>query len=43
MSIFAYILGFFGIPYVAMEMNVDPQWILLYLSICCAGVMASEK
>lgn len=41
MIIFAYILGFFCIPYVAMKMNVDPQWILLYLSILCAGVMAS--
>ena len=43
MIILAHILGFFGIPYVAMKMNVDPQWILLYFSIWCAGVMAAEK
>ena len=41
MSIFAYIFGFFVIPMAAMKLNVEPQWILLYLSIWCAGVMAS--
>ena len=39
----AYILGFFGIPFIAMKMNIEPQWILLYFSIWCAGVIAGSK
>lgn len=41
MIILAYVFGFFCIPMVAMKFNVEPQWILLYMSIWCAGVMVS--
>lgn len=43
MTIFAYIFGFFCIPMVAMKWNVELKWILLYMSIWCAGVIASER
>lgn len=42
MLIFAHVFGFFCIPMVAMKLNVEPKWLLLYLSIWCAGVMASD-
>ena len=41
MIIFGYVFGLFVIPMVAMKLNVECQWILLYLSIWCAGAMAS--
>ena len=42
MLIIANILGFFCIPIAAMKLNVEPKWVFLYLSIWCAGVMASD-
>lgn len=27
----------------AIKFNLEPQWILLYASIYCAGLMASER
>ena len=43
MIIFAYFFGFFFIPMAALKLNVEPQWILLYLSIMYASVIASDK
>lgn len=36
------IIGCFVIPLVAMKLNVEPKWILLYLSIMVAGIAASD-
>lgn len=42
MLIFAYVFGFFCIPIMAMKLNVEPKWILLYMAIWCAGAMTSD-
>lgn len=36
------IIGCFVISYVAVKLNVEPKWILLYLSIMVAGIAASD-
>ena len=42
MSLFGAIFGFFVIPMVAMKLNVDAQWILLYMAVVCAGIAAGD-
>lgn len=42
MSLFGAVFGFFVIPVVAMKLNVDIQWILLYMAVVCAGMAASD-
>lgn len=36
------VVGCFVISLVAMKLNVEPKWILLYLSIMVAGIAASD-
>lgn len=42
MSLFWCVFGFFVLPLVAMKLNVDIQWILLYMAVVCAGMAAGD-
>lgn len=42
MAIIGIILGFLVFAN-ALALKMEPQWILLYISILCAGLMASER
>lgn len=41
-NMFGVIFGFVAIPLVAIKSGIELKWILLYLVIMCAGVVASD-